>query len=72
MSQAILAAQLFTVRKFTQNAADLAASLRKIKAIGYTAVQISGIGPIPDAEVKAIVDDLGLMICITHTPYPTL
>jgi sugar phosphate isomerase/epimerase len=68
----VLAAQLFTVRKFTQTAADLAASLRKVRAIGYTAVQISGIGPILDAEVKSIVDDLGLTICITHTPYPKL
>ena len=72
MSHPVLAAQMFSVRKFTQTAADLAASLRKVKEIGYTAVQISGIGPIPDAEVKSIVDDLGLTICITHTPYPKL
>ncbi len=63
---------MFTVRKFTQTAKDLAESLKRVKEIGYTAVQISGIGPIPDAEVKSIVDDLGLTICITHTPYPKL
>jgi sugar phosphate isomerase/epimerase len=68
----VLAAQLYTVREFTQTAADLAASLKKVKEIGYTAVQVSAIGPIPDAEVKAMVDDLGLTICITHTPYPKL
>ena len=66
MSKAVVAAQLYTVRQFTQTAADLAASLKKIQMIGYRAVQVSGIGLIPDAEVKAMVDDLGLTICNTH------
>ena len=67
-----LAAQLYTVRQFTQTAPDLAASLRKVCDIGYKAVQISAIGPIPNAEVKAMVDDLGLEICITHIGQPAL
>jgi sugar phosphate isomerase/epimerase len=62
----VLAAQLYTVRDFTQTAAGLAESLRKIRAIGYTAVQISGIGPISDADVKAMLDDAELTVCITH------
>ena len=66
MSKAVVAAQLYTVRQFAQTAADLAASLKKIQQIGYRAVQVSGIGLIPDAEVKAMVDDLGLTICNTH------
>jgi len=66
MTQSVLAAQLYTVRGFTQTAADFSASMRRIRDIGYTAVQVSGIGPIPDAEVKSIVDDVGLVICNTH------
>ena len=42
-----LAAQLYTVRDFAQTAAGLAESLKKIRAIGYRAVQVSGIGLIP-------------------------
>jgi sugar phosphate isomerase/epimerase len=61
-----LAAQLYTVREFTQTAGGLSASLKTVRDIGYSAVQISAIGPIPDAEVKAMVDDLGLTICNTH------
>ena len=72
MSHPVIAAQLYTVREFAQTAAGLASSLRKIRDIGYSAVQISGIGPVPDAEVKAMVDDLGLTICNTHTPYEAL
>lgn len=67
MTQPVLAAQLYTVREFTQTAAGFAASLQKVRAIGYTAVQVSAIGPIPNEEVKAIVDDAGLTICNTHT-----
>jgi sugar phosphate isomerase/epimerase len=67
-----LAAQLYTVREFTQNAADFAASMKKVADIGYTAVQVSAIGPIPDAEVKQILDDNGLKCCITHTKYDQL
>lgn len=66
MTHPVLAAQLYTVRQFCQTAEDLAASLKKIRAIGYTAVQVSAIGPIPDAEVKKMVDAEGLTICNTH------
>ncbi len=61
-----LAAQLYTVREHTQTAADFTVSMQMIRSIGYTAVQVSAIGPIPDSEVKAITDDLGLTICNTH------
>ena len=72
MQRAILAAQLYTIRDFTKTAEDFAASMRKIRDIGYTAVQVSAIGPIPDQEVWDIVSDLGLTICNTHTGYDRL
>ena len=72
MSRAVLAAQLYTVRDFTQTAVDFAASMEKIRAIGYRAVQVSAIGDIPDAEVKAIADGCGLSICNTHVSYDRL
>ena len=49
-----LAAQLYTVRDFCKTAADLAATAKKIREIGYPAVQVSGIGQIPDEEVVRI------------------
>jgi sugar phosphate isomerase/epimerase len=61
-----LAAQLYTVRAFTQTVDGFAESIKKVRDMGYTAVQVSAIGPIPDQEVKAIVDDAGLTICNTH------
>jgi sugar phosphate isomerase/epimerase len=72
MSHPVLAAQLYTVRDFTKTAQEFAASMKKIKALGYTAVQVSAIGPIPDQEVKTILDDLGLAVCNTHIGYDRL
>lgn len=63
-----LAAQLYTVRDSCQNARDLAATARKIREIGYPAVQISGLGPIPDDEIVRIMAGEGLTICATHEP----
>ena len=62
-----IAAQLYTIRDFTQTRDDFAASMAKVRAIGYEAMQVSAIGEIPDAEVKRIADDNGLIICNTHS-----
>ena len=72
MTHPVLAAQLYTVREFTRTAHDFAASMHKVRAIGYTAVQVSGIGPIPPQEVKSILDGEGLVVCITHIGYERL
>jgi sugar phosphate isomerase/epimerase len=63
-----VAIQLFTLRDFCKTAADLAATAKKVREIGYTAVQISGVGPIPEAEIVAICQGEGLTICATHEP----
>ncbi len=72
MTEPKLAAQLYTVRDFTKTTDDFRTSMAKIADIGYTAVQVSGIGPIPHEEVKAITDAFGLTICITHVGFDYL
>ena len=69
---AVLAAQLYTIREHTKTAEDFAASMKKISDIGYTAVQVSAIGPIPHEDVLKITQDNGLTICNTHIPYDRL
>lgn len=61
-----LAAQLYTVRDFCRTAADFATTLKKLRKIGYPAVQLSGVGPIPLPELKAILDGEGMICCATH------
>lgn len=60
--------QLYTLRKFCQTAADLASTLKKVRVIGYPAIQVSGVGPIPAEEIAAIAAGEGLTICATHEP----
>lgn len=63
----VLGAQLFTVRNYTQNEVDLERSLKKIRDIGYTTVQISAIGGgIKPEKVRELCDSLDLKIVVTH------
>ena len=61
-----VAVQCYTIRDFCKNALDFAVSMKRVKQIGYAAVQISGVGPIPEDEIKRIVTGEGLDICATH------
>ena len=64
-----IAAQLYTLRDFTKAPADIAATMKKVRAIGYEAVQCSALGPIEPRELKAICDGEGLTICATHISF---
>lgn len=63
-----VALQLYTLRDHCRTAVDLAATAAKVRAIGYEAVQISGVGAIDPAEIRRIMNDHGLTICATHEP----
>jgi sugar phosphate isomerase/epimerase len=61
-----VAVQLYTLRDFCKNEADFATTIKRVKAIGYQAVQISGVGPIPPADLRRICAGEGVVICATH------
>lgn len=67
-----LAAQLYTLRDYLKTPEDIASTLKKVKEIGYNAVQVSGVGPIDSAQLKELADNEGLVICATHIGYPDL
>ncbi len=69
MATSQLAAQLYTVRDFTKTLAGIAETMKKVKQIGYDAVQCSALGVIDAHELKKIIDGEGLTICATHTDY---
>ncbi|WP_342566121.1 sugar phosphate isomerase/epimerase [Paenibacillus sp. FSL R7-0345] len=64
-----IAAQMYTLREFTKTPEGLREAFRKVKEIGYKAVQVSGIGPIDPQLVKEYADENGLAICATHVPW---
>lgn len=63
-----VALQLYTLRDFCRTAAEFAATMKKVREVGYTAVQISGVGPISEAKIVATCKAEGLVICATHEP----
>lgn len=68
MKKKKIAAQLYTLRDFLKTPEDIAKTLKKVKEIGFDAVQVSGIGPINPTELKNILDGEGLICCATHEP----
>ncbi len=67
-----IAAQLYTLRDFTQTPAEIEVTLKKVKKIGYNAVQVSGMGPIEPEKLKNLVEEIGLEICATHISFDRL
>lgn len=63
-----IAAQLYTVRDYLKEPKDIADSLKKVRAMGYEAVQVSGMGDIAEDELVRILDGEGLTCCATHEP----
>jgi len=65
----VIGAQLYTLREFTQTPADVATTLKKVSAMGYEAVQVSGFGPIDKQELRGILDGEGLECAATHVGF---
>jgi sugar phosphate isomerase/epimerase len=61
-----IAVQLYTLREFTKTPADIAKTLKRVRDIGYEAVQLSALGPIDARDLKKLLDDNGLTCCATH------
>ena len=63
-----IAVQCYTLREHLRTAEDFATSMRRVRTIGYRAVQISGVGPIPARDIRRMTDAEGLRVCATHEP----
>ena len=72
MADTVLAAQLYTIREHMKVPADMAVSLKKIKEIGYDAVQLSGQGEVDVKELAQMVKDAGLVVAATHVSFDKL
>jgi sugar phosphate isomerase/epimerase len=72
VSNTSIAAQMYTLREFCKTPADVAVTMKKVRAIGYEAVQLSGIGPIDTGELAAICQGEGLFVCATHVSFDDL
>lgn len=59
-------AQLFTLRDYIQSDKDLAHTLARVAAIGYTTIQLAGGPASAPAFIKEQCDKNGLKIVLTH------
>ncbi len=66
MKRKQIAVQLYTLRDFLKTPKEIAKTLKKVKKIGFEAVEVGGLGPIDTAELKEILDGEGLACCATH------
>jgi sugar phosphate isomerase/epimerase len=65
-----IAAQLYTVRDLM--AKDVQGTLRAVAALGYDGVEFAGLYNTPVAELRALLDELGLKVCSSHVPLAEL
>jgi len=67
MSKSKLGVTLYTLRDFCQTTPAVAETLKKVSAIGYKVVQLSGIGQAVDPrDLGKIISDMGLTAAATH------
>jgi sugar phosphate isomerase/epimerase len=72
MSKPVLGAQLYTLRDFCKTSPEIADTLKKVAQIGYTAVQISGLGPVDPKDLEKMLQDTGLTAAATHIGWKEL
>lgn len=56
--------QLYTLREEMKD--DFVGTLKKVAALGYTAVEFAGYGGLPANELRKVLDDLGLRGISSH------
>lgn len=71
MAKTVLAVQLYTVRQFTKTPAEFAEALKRVRRIGYRAVQLSTHGPIEPGELARILKEADVACCATHVGAPS-
>ena len=62
--------QLFSIREDCKN--DLPASLRQVAEMGYDGVEFAGYYDRSAPELRAMLDDVGLVCCGTHAKFDSL
>lgn len=63
-----LGVQLYTLREFGKTPEGIEDIFKKVSAMGYETVQVSGLGSIEPERLAEISKQYNLPICITHTP----
>lgn len=61
-----IAAQMYTLRDFLQTPEQMPETFKKVKDMGYNAVQLSGLGPVDPKVLRDILVENELDVAATH------
>lgn len=61
-----IGAQMYTLREHLKTPSDIAATCKRVKEMGYDAIQVSAFGKIETDELAKILKDNGLVCAATH------
>lgn len=64
-----IAAQLYTLRDYCKNLTDIESTFERVKDMGYTAVQMSGMDFSQPEKLAKLVEKYGFEVCLTHMPF---
>ncbi|UKI30998.1 MAG: sugar phosphate isomerase/epimerase [Lentisphaeria bacterium] len=68
MQKITIAAQMFSFRNYIKTPAGVRDTFRRLKQMGYDAIQLSGsIAPMPTADLAAMLRDEGLTAPTSHS-----
>jgi sugar phosphate isomerase/epimerase len=66
MKKERIAAQMYSVRDYCNDAHEIVLTLQKVRALGFKAVEMSSVGPLPPHELVRVLDGEGLVCSATH------
>lgn len=64
-----LAVQLYSLREYSKTKEDFIGVVKRVAEIGFQAVEPAGFHDIAPAEFKTLLDDLGLKLYSSHSPW---
>ncbi len=64
-----IAVQLYSLREYSKTRDDFINVIKRVADIGYKAVEPAGFHDIPCREFRRIIDDLGLEMYSSHSPW---
>ncbi|SHH42295.1 sugar phosphate isomerase/epimerase family protein [Clostridium grantii] len=64
-----IAAQMFTLRDYMTTPENMRETFKRVRNMGYTAIQMSGMGDVDEVKakyIKELAEEFELTICVTH------
>jgi sugar phosphate isomerase/epimerase len=68
----MIAAELYTLRRYLGDAEAIAAGLARVRDVGYEGVELAGLGPIEAERLGDLLRENGLAACSAHVRWDRL